>query len=138
YYRLSADRRMLYGGQVSYGGRPPRRLNERLSAKLGRLFPVLEGIRVDYRWSGLVGVTFDRAPHFGRLGGNVYFAQGYSGHGMAFAGLSGRLMAEAIAGQAERFDLYARLKHRSFPGGDRMRTPLLVLATNFYRMRDLL
>ena len=138
YFHLSADRRMLYGGQVSYGKKPPRRLRERLAGKLARLFPVLHGIRMDYLWSGLVGVTFDRAPHFGRLGGNIYFSQGYSGHGMAFAGLSGKLMADAIAGQAERFDLYTRLSHRRFPGGERLRTPLLVLATHFYRMRDLL
>lgn len=138
YFHLSADRRMLYGGQVSYGSKPPRRLRQRMAAKLERLFPPLAGIRIDYQWGGLVGVTFDRAPHFGRLGDNVYFSQGYSGHGMAFAGLSGKLMANAIAGQSEGFDLYTRLRHRSFPGGDRLRTPLLVLATNFYRMRDLL
>src|SRR5699024_2622830 len=124
YYRLSADHRMLYGGQVSYGGRPPRRLNKRLAAKLGRLFPVLEGIRVAYRWSGLVGVTFDPAPHFGRLGDNVYSTQGYSGHGMALACLSGQLTADAIAGEAERFDLYTRLKYPSLTGGNRMRPPL--------------
>lgn len=138
YYHLSADQRMLYGGQVSYGGKPPRRLRERMVGKLERLFPALAGTRMDYQWGGLVGVTFNRAPHFGRLGDNIYFSQGYSGHGMALAGLSGRLMAEAIAGQAERFDLYTRLTHRDFPGGDGLRTPLLVLATNFYRMRDLL
>lgn len=137
YYRLSADRRMLYGGQVSYGRRPPWRVRERMAAKLQRLFPALEGVRIDYHWGGRVGVTFDRAPHFGRLGDNVYFSQGYSGHGMALAGLSGKLMAEAISGQSERFDLYTQLRHRRFPGGDRLRTPLLVLATNFYRMRDL-
>lgn len=138
YYRLSADRRMLFGGEASYGKKPPRHLDERMSAKLSTLFPALRGVRVEYRWKGLVGVTANRAPHFGRLGDSVYFAQGYSGHGMAFSGLSGKLMAEAIAGQAERFDLYTRIKHQSFPGGQRLRTPLLVLATNFYRMRDLL
>lgn len=136
YYHLSEDRRMLYGGQVSYGNRPPRRLRQRMVTKLQRLFPALEGIEVAYQWGGLVGVTRDRAPHLGRLDGNVYFAQGYSGHGMAFAGLSGQLIGEAITGQAERFDLLSRLRHRSFPGGDKFRTPLLVLATNFYRMRD--
>lgn len=136
YYRLSADRRLLYGGQVSYGGKPPRRLNERMISKVERMFPALQGIGVDYRWSGLVGVTFDRAPHFGRLGDSVYFAQGYSGHGMALAGLAGKLLTEAIGGQAERFDLFARMRHRAFPGGDLLRTPLLALATSYYRLRD--
>ncbi|WP_111746187.1 NAD(P)/FAD-dependent oxidoreductase [Salinisphaera orenii] len=136
YYHLSEDRRMLYGGQVSYGNRAPRRLRARMVAKLQRLFPALEGVDSTHQWGGLVGVTRNRAPHLGRLDSNVYFAQGYSGHGMAFAGLSGKLIGEAIAGQAERFDLYTKLDHRRFPGGDRLRTPLLVLATNFYRMRD--
>ncbi|HET7314410.1 FAD-binding oxidoreductase [Salinisphaera sp.] len=142
YYQLSAapasahGPRLLYGGQVSYGKRAPKRLNERMQAKLGRLFPALEGIGIDYSWGGLVGVTRNRAPHFGRIGPNVFYAQGYSGHGMAFAGLAGKLIGEAVAGQAERFDLYTRVSHRRFPGGARLRTPLLVLATNFYRMRD--
>jgi gamma-glutamylputrescine oxidase len=138
YYRLSADRRMLYGGQVSYDGRPPRRLPERMRRKLATLFPALAGVDIDYMWGGLVGITLNRAPHFGRVGENVYFAQGYSGHGMALSGLAGKLLAEAIGGQAERFDLFARMRHRAFPGGERLRTPLLVLATNFYRLRDLL
>ncbi len=138
YYRLSADRRMLYGGQVSYTGRQPRRLAARMQRKLAVLFPVLEGVAIDYMWGGLVGITLNRAPHFGRVGRNVYFAHGYSGHGMALGGLAGKLLAEAIGGQAERFDLFARMRHRAFPGGERLRTPLLVLATNFYRMRDLL
>jgi gamma-glutamylputrescine oxidase len=138
YYHLSADRRMLYGGQVSYGYKPPRRLRERMAVKLARLFPALSGVRIDYQWGGLVAITFDRAPHLGRIGSNIYFSQGYSGHGMALSGLSGKLMADAIAGQAEQFDLYTKIRHRRFPGGDTLRTPLLVLATNFYRMRDLL
>jgi gamma-glutamylputrescine oxidase len=80
----------------------------------------------------------NRAPHFGRLAPNIYFAQGFSGHGVALTGLAGRMMAEAIAGQAERFDLYARLQHRDFPGGPLLRTPALVLAMAWYRLRDLL
>lgn len=136
YYRLSADRRMLYGGEVSYNGRAPQRLRERLADKLGRLFPPLAGVPVAYCWGGRVGITLNRAPDFGRVGANLYYAQGYSGQGMALAGLAGRLLAEAIGGQAERFDLFAGVRHRRFPGGERLRTPLLVLATHFYRLRD--
>lgn len=136
YYRLSADRRLLFGGAVSYNGRHPARLRQRLAAKLGRLFPAVAGIPVEYCWGGRVGITLNRAPDFGRIDGNVYYAQGYSGHGMALAGLAGKLLAEAIGGQAERFDRFAGVRHRRFPGGERLRTPLLVLATNFYRLRD--
>ncbi len=136
YYRLSADRRLIYGGEVSYDGREPRGLEARMDAKIARIFPVLKGVRIDYRWGGDVAITLDRAPDFGRLGSNVYYAQGYSGHGMALSGLAGKLLAEAIAGQSERFDVFAAMPHRHFPGGRALRKPLLVLATNFYKLRD--
>ncbi len=136
YYRLSGDRRLIYGGQVSYDGREPRGLAARMDAKIARLFPALAGVPIDYRWGGDVAITFNRAPDFGRLGTNLYYAQGYSGHGMALAGLAGKLMAEAIDGQSTRFDAFAAMPHRRFPGGERLRTPLLVLATAFYKLRD--
>ncbi|WP_148254612.1 NAD(P)/FAD-dependent oxidoreductase [Aidingimonas lacisalsi] len=136
YYRLSGDRRLIYGGEVSYNGREPRRLQERMEAKIARLFPILSDVDIAYRWGGDVAITFNRAPDFGRLTGNLYYAQGYSGHGMALAGLAGQLLADAIAGQAERFDVFAAMPHRRFPGGRWLRTPLLVLATNFYKLRD--
>ncbi|SHF51856.1 gamma-glutamylputrescine oxidase [Modicisalibacter ilicicola DSM 19980] len=136
YYRLSGDRRLLYGGEVSYDGREPRALEARMDAKIARLFPVLEGIRIDYRWGGDVAITLNRAPDFGRLDGNLFYAQGYSGHGMSLAGLAGKLLGDTIAGQAERFDVFAAMPHREFPGGRWLRKPLLVLATNFYKLRD--
>ncbi|MDH2372662.1 FAD-binding oxidoreductase [Cobetia sp. 3AK] len=136
YYRLSADRRLLYGGEVSYTGREPRHLKTRMDGKIRRLFPALDGVGIDYRWGGDVAITMNRAPDFGRLAPNVYYAQGYSGHGMSLAGLAGKLIAETIAGQAERFDVFAAMPHRAFPGGHWLRTPLLVLATSFYTLRD--
>lgn len=136
YYRLSADRRLIYGGEVSYDGREPRNLPARMDAKMTRLFPVLQGVGIDYRWGGEVAITLNRAPDFGRLGPNLYYAQGYSGHGMSLAGLAGKLLAETIAGQSERFDVFAAMPHRVFPGGKWLRTPLLVLATQFYKLRD--
>ncbi|MFC0335984.1 gamma-glutamylputrescine oxidase [Kushneria avicenniae] len=136
YYRLSLDRRLLYGGQVSYSGREPRGLVELMQRKMHELFPALDNVSIEYRWGGRVAITRNRAPHFGRLDHNIHFVQGYSGHGMALAGLAGQLMAQAVAGQSERFDLFAGMKHLDFPGGSRLRTPLLVLATTLYRLRD--
>ncbi|MBB3189749.1 NAD(P)/FAD-dependent oxidoreductase [Halomonas cerina] len=134
--RRSGGRRLIYGGEVSYNGQAPRGLEARMDAKIARLFPVLAGVPIEYRWGGDVAITLNRAPDFGRLGDNLYYAQGYSGHGMALAGLAGKLMAEAIAGQSERFDVFAAMPHRHFPGGRLLRTPLLVLATTFYKLRD--
>jgi len=136
YYRLSADRRLIYGGEVSYDGRAPRGLEARIDGKIRRLFSVLNDVEIQYRWGGDVAITFNRAPDFGRLGANIYYAQGYSGHGMAMAGLAGKLLAESLGGDSERFDTFAAMPHRTFPGGSLLRTPLLVLATTFYKLRD--
>ncbi|WP_251978320.1 NAD(P)/FAD-dependent oxidoreductase [Salinicola avicenniae] len=136
YYRLSADRRLLYGGEVSYTGQPPRGLDSRMRDKMRSLFPALQNVGIDYRWGGDVGITRNRAPDFGRVDSNIFYAQGYSGHGMTLAGLAGQLLADAIGGQAERFDDFAAIDHRRFPGGERLRVPLLALATTFYRLRD--
>jgi gamma-glutamylputrescine oxidase len=137
YFRPTADHRMLYGGRVSYSTSTPRGLQASMKARMVRSFPQLAPVRIDHAWGGFVDITMNRAPDFGRLHGNVYYLQGFSGHGLALTGLAGRVVAEAIAGQAERFDLFARLKHRAFPGGTLLRTPALVLAMAWYRLRDL-
>jgi gamma-glutamylputrescine oxidase len=101
-------------------------------------FPQLADLAVTHAWGGFVDITMNQAPDFGRLGSNVYYLQGFSGHGLAMCGIAGKLVAETIAGQAERFDLLARIRHHAFPGGALMRMPALVLAMLYYRMRDLL
>ena len=138
YYRMSADHRMLFGGGVSYSTLPPPKLTENMRKRMLTVFPQLTATKIEYTWGGFVGITMNRAPHFGRLENNVYFAQGFSGHGVALTGFAGKLMADAIAGTAEQFDLFAKIPHKSFPGGKALRTPSLVLAMFYYRMRDLL
>jgi gamma-glutamylputrescine oxidase len=138
YFRLSGDHRMLYGGRVSYSTLQPLNLEQSLRPRMKKVFPELADVRVDYAWGGFVAITQNRAPHFGRLDRNIYFAQGFSGHGIALTGLAGKLMGEAIAGTAERFDVFTRIPHMPFPGGRWFRTPALVLAMAWYRMRDLL
>ena len=136
YYRLSADRRLLWGGLASYSTLPPPNLRQGLWRQIHEVFPDLQDVAFDYTWGGLVGITMERTPHFGRLGSSVYFAQGYSGSGVALSGLAGRIVAEAVAGQAERLDLFARLPHTTFPGGRLLRMPTLVLAMTWFRLRD--
>jgi len=144
YFRTTADQRLLYGGRVSYSTVTPMNLAESMRRRMLRTFPQLAAARVEYAWGGFVDITMNRAPDFGRLpaaGGyaaNVYYLQGFSGHGLALTGLAGRLVAEAIAGDAGRFDIFARLKHRPFPGGRLLRTPALVLGMAWYRLRDLI
>lgn len=138
YFRLSADDRLLFGGGDSYTGTTPRNLIGHIRANMLGVFPQLEDLAITHAWGGFVDITINKAPHFGRLGHNVYFVQGFSGHGLALSGMAGLLAAEAIAGQAGRFDLLARLRHLPFPGGALMRTPALVLGMWYYRLRDAL
>jgi gamma-glutamylputrescine oxidase len=138
YFRRSADHRLLFGGRVSYSGIDENDSGRATRARMIRVFPQLADVRLDYVWGGYVDITMNRAPDFGQLAPNVFHLQGFSGHGIAMAGMAGRLAAEAIAGQVERFDLFARMPHRVFPGGRALRTPALVLGMLWYRLRDLL
>ena len=137
YFRRSADHRLLFGGRVSYSGVDPFDSARVLRARIARVFPKLNP-RIDYAWGGYVDITPNRAPHFGRLAPNVYFLQGFSGHGMVLSGIAGKLVAEAMAGVAGRFDVFARIPHRDFPGGTFFRRPALVLAMLWFRLKDLL
>jgi len=137
YFRLSEDRRMVFGGRASYSQIRPRDLFAFMRPRLLRVFPQLADARIEYCWEGNIGITVDRMPDIGRLDGEVWYAQGFSGHGVVLAGMYGKIIAEAIAGHAERFDLMARFRHAPFPGG-KLRTPLLALGMLWYRLRDLL
>jgi gamma-glutamylputrescine oxidase len=138
YFRVTADHRLLFGGGESYTTATPRNLAPRMRRRMLAVFPQLADLAIPHVWGGFVDITLNQAPDFGRLGGNLYYLQGFSGHGLAMAGMAGKLAAEAIAGQAERFDLFARLRHHAFPGGKWLRMPSLVLGMLYYRIRDLL
>jgi gamma-glutamylputrescine oxidase len=138
YFRRSADHRLLFGGRVSYSAVQPPRLAESMRRRMLRIFPTLAGVRVAHAWGGYLDITMNRAPDFGRLAPNVFYCQGFSGHGMSLTGLAGKLVAEAVAGTAERFDVFARIPHRDFPGGRLFRRPSLMAAMMYYRLRDLL
>lgn len=138
YFRRSADQRLLFGGRVSYSAVQPPRLGESIAKRMLRIFPTLADVKVAYAWGGYLDITMSRAPDFGRLSPNVFYLQGFSGHGMTLTGLAGKLVAEAVAGTAERFDVFARIPHRDFPGGRMLRRPSLMMAMLYYRLRDLL
>lgn len=137
YYRLSSDNRLIFGGKVSYSTRTPSNLGEAMRRDLVRVFPQLDHLKVTHAWGGFVDISMNRAPDFNRLGPHGWYLQGFSGHGVALTGMAGQLVAEAIAGQHERFDVLARIRHQPFPGGDLLRTPALVLGMAWYRLKDL-
>ena len=137
YYRLSADKRLLFGGGENYRQNFPGDIASFVRKPMLQVYPQLADTHVDYAWGGTLAVTLNRMPHFGRLGrNNTYFAQGYSGQGVAMATLAGQLIADAIAGEAEKFDLFGKIPTRSFPGGDLLRWPGLVLGMTYYALRD--
>lgn len=141
YYRLSADRRLLFGGACHYSGRDPADIAGYMRPKMLAVFPHLHDARIDYQWGGMIGIGANRLPQIGRLKEqpNVYYAQAYSGHGVNATHLAGKLLAEAIAGQASSgFDLFAKVPHMTFPGGKHLRSPLLALGMAWHRLKELL
>jgi gamma-glutamylputrescine oxidase len=140
YYRLSSDRRLLFGGACHYSGRDPRDIAAYMQPKMLEVFPQLAGVTIDYQWGGMIGIGANRLPQIGRLKHqpNVFYAQAYSGHGLNATHLAGRLLGEAIAGQhSDGFELFAKVPHMTFPGGKHLRSPLLALGMLWHRLKEL-
>ena len=135
YFRLSADKRLLFGGGESYGYRFPD-IDRTVRKPMAEIFPHLKDIAFEYTWGGTLAITLRRLPYLARVGHNILSASGYSGHGVGTATHAGMLMAKAIEGDASGFDIMARIPTRPFPGGSSLRTPLLALAMTWYATRD--
>ena len=135
YFRRTADNRLLFGGGANYSTLEPADVGAFMKARMVKVFPQLRDVKISHAWGGFIAITSNRLPDCGRLSPTTYYAHGYSGQGVALAGMYGKLMADAIRGTAEKFDLLSRVKHLPFPGGA-VRTPLLVAGMLWYRMRD--
>ncbi len=136
YYRLSADKRFLFGARINTFGDDPAYIAKHHLPLLLRLYPQLEGIGVDYAWGGTIGVPLHRVPRIGRVAPNVFYSQGYSGHGVNVTHLAGEIMADTIAGTLERFDVFAGIKSTRFPGSHTFRKPLVALGVLYHQIRD--
>lgn len=136
YFRLSGDKRMIYGGGVIYGARDPAHIDSIIRPKMTKTFPQLANVKIDYAWTGNFLLTLSRLPQVGRLSDNIYYSQGCSGHGVTYTHLIGRILGEVIRGQAERFDAFARLPHYPFPGGRLFRVPFTAVGAMWYDLRD--
>ncbi|SDQ76891.1 FAD-binding oxidoreductase [Pseudovibrio sp. Tun.PSC04-5.I4] len=136
YYRLSSDNRMLFGGGESYSFKFPADIKSFVRKPMLDIYPQLKDTRIDYGWGGTLGITLNRMPYFAQISPNILNASGFSGHGVAMATLAGKVLAEAIDGQASRFDVMAKVPTHIFPGGRHMRWPLMVLAMLYYSLRD--
>ncbi|CUK18839.1 Gamma-glutamylputrescine oxidoreductase [Ruegeria denitrificans] len=136
YFRFSDDHRLLFGGTESYGYKFPADIAGAVRKPMAEIFPQLKDVEIDHAWGGTLGITMNRMPHYERMSGNILSLSGFSGAGVAMGTLSGQIAAEAIAGQAERFDIMAKVPTKTFPGGPMLRTPLLVLAMLWFSLRD--
>ena len=136
FFRTSKDHRLLFGGGENYRAGFPSDIAAFVRPRMLRLFPQLENARIDYAWGGTLSVTVKRLPHVGRLEPNLFFAHGYSGHGISIANFAGKVIAEAITGTASRFDVMASIPAYTFPGGTLLRFPGMVLGMLYYSLRD--
>jgi gamma-glutamylputrescine oxidase len=135
YYRKSEDRRLLFAGRESYLT-PPADIAATVRPRMESVYPALKGVRVEFAWSGTVGITRTRMPHFGRIGTRILFGHGYSGQGVALANLGGKLLAEAALGNPERFNIFARVPAKPFPGNALLRKPLVVAGLAWFKLLD--
>ena len=136
YYRLSADNRLLFGGGTVYGGADPRDIEAKLRKNMNKVFPELVNTKIEHAWSGNFALSFSRVPQMGRLNDNTYFAHGYSGHGVTGSHTFGRILAEAISGDASRYDVFEKVPYIPFPGGRMFRVPYSVAGSWWYGLRD--
>ena len=136
YYRLSGDKRLIFGGGVVYGARDPSNIEAIIRPKMLKTFPQLRNVKIDFAWTGNFLLTLSRLPQVGRLGDNIYYSQGCSGHGVTYTHLAGKLLAETLRGQAERFDAFASLPHYPFPGGRLFQVPFSAMGAWYYSLRD--
>jgi len=136
YFRLSADKRLLFGGRCNYSGSDPEIIKRTLVPKMLRIYPRLAKIKIDYAWGGTIGVPINRVPQLGRISSNVFFSQGYSGHGVNVTHLAGQIMADTVAGTFERFDMFANIKPIVIPGAHTFRNQMVALGVLYYKIKD--
>ena len=136
YFRLSADKRLLFGGRFNYFGLDPDVIKQNLRPRMLKIYPRLADVRIDYAWGGTIGVPINRVPQLGRISPNIFYCQGYSGHGVNVTHLAGQIMADAVAGTVERFDLFANVKPVIIPGAHLLSKPMVSLGMLYYWIKD--
>ncbi len=136
YYRLSADKRLLFGGACNYSGRDPKSIKSYILPRMLKVYPQLKDVKIEYEWGGKIGVVLRRIPTLGRINDNVYYCQGYSGHGVCATHIMGEVMADAVTGTMERFDLFADMNHFRIPGTQWMGNQIIALGMLYYKMKD--
>ena len=138
YFRLSADGRLLFGGRCNYSGREPASIKAAILPRMLKVYPQLKGVQIDYEWGGKLGIVVNRIPLLGRINGNVWYSQGYSGHGVNATHIMAEVLAEAMTGTMEKFDLFANMKHHRIPGSQWMGNQMVAMGMLYHRLKDAL
>ena len=140
YYRLSSDRRMLFGGRYNYSGAEPddTGIRKHIRRRMLKVFPSLENLKIDYAWSGNVAVTMNRIPQLGKLDQNIFYAQGYSGHGVAPTHAAAEIISNGIINEDKSLNILNRVPHVQLPGGKWFSSPAMAIGMMYYQFRDLL
>ncbi|NLU99880.1 gamma-glutamylputrescine oxidoreductase [Marinomonas sp. UCMA 3892] len=136
YYRLSGDGRLIYGGGTTYGAREPEKIESIIGRKMLKTYPMLKDVKIDFAWTGNFLLTMMRMPQVGKIGDNLYYAQGYSGHGVTNSHLMGEILADAIEGDVSRYEVFASMPQYQFPGGRLLRVPYTAMGAAYYSLRD--
>lgn len=136
YHRLTADNRLIFGGGTNYSGRPSGDIAAELRPSIERTFPQIKGVGIDFGWSGLAGIIVNRIPHLGRIAPNIFYAEGYSGHGIATTHIVAEIMAEAISGTMREFDVFAGVRHMRLPLGTWAGQQAIALGMFYYRLKE--
>ena len=138
YYRLSADKRMLFGGRFNYSGKIPSddRIKIEIKKRMVSVFPELSDIKVDYAWSGNVAVSLKKIPQLGRIDKNIIYSQGYSGHGVAPTHMAAKVIADAVDGDHEILNLLSSVQHIQLPGGKWFSSPATAIGMMYYQLKD--
>ena len=138
YFRLSADKRMLFGGSCNYSGRDPKDIQSYIRPKMLKVYPQLKDLKIEYQWGGKIGIVLNRVPTVGRINNNVYYCQGYSGHGVNATHVLSEVVSDAVAGTMERYDLFADIGHFRLPGSQWVGNQIIALGMLYYKMKDML
>ena len=136
YFRLSADKRLLFGGRCNYSGSDQEIIKKNLIPRMLKIFPQLANVTIDYAWGGTIGVPINRVPQIGKISSNVFYSQGYSGHGVNVTHLAGRILADAITGTFEQFDIFAKVKPIVIPGAHTFGKQMVALGMLYYQLKD--
>ena len=136
YYRLSADKRLLFGGACNYSGRDPSSIKSYILPRMLKIYPQLKDVKIEFEWGGKIGIVLNRCPAVGRINNNVYYCQGYSGHGVNATHTMGEIMADAISGTMEKFDLFADINHFRLPGSQWMGNQIIAMGMMYYKLKD--